>query len=178
MPERQYLIDITHAYYKEFFNSIDLHKFIISYDSITDFCETGIIHEMPISYSKTLSLQTRLTILNRIIQALEETPSKVSLNFLKSSNPSDFKINLDIETGVSKDDDNNITSIVMSGDESKTNYFPGNYLFLSTDKNTNADFNDYFDLLSVSSYVMSKEESLEVLKDRALRLEYAVKAQS
>lgn len=178
LPERQYLIDITHAYYKEFFNSIDLHKFIISYDSITDFCETGIIHEMPISYSRPLSLQTRLNILKRIIQAFEETPSKVSLNFLKSSNPSDFKINLDIETGVSKDDDNNITSIVMSGDESKTNYFPGNYLFLSTDKNTNADFNDYFDLLSVSSYVMSKEESLEVLKDRALRLEYAVKGQS
>lgn len=177
LPERQYLIDITHAYYREFFNSTDLHKFIISHDSITDFCETGIIHEMPISYSRPLSLETRLNILKRIIQALEETPSKVSLNFLKNSKPTDFEINLDIETGVSKDSDN-ITSIVMSGDESKTNYFPGNYFFLSTDKNANSDFNDYFDLLSVSSYVMTKDESLEVLKDRALRLEYAVKAQA
>lgn len=177
LPERDYLIDTTYAYYRAFFESSDSHRFIINLEGLTDFCETGIIHEMPLSYSRPLSVETRVNILKRIVSCIKETPSRFSVNFFKGSNFGNLEINLDVESGVSKENEDETSLIVMSADKTQKNYFPGNYLFLSTDKNTNCDFNEYFDLLSISSYVMTKEESLAAIEDRVLRLEYALKSE-
>lgn len=176
LPNREYLIDTTYEYYRSFFDSSDMHRFVTNLDGLTSFCETGIIGEMPLSYSRPLSVQTRINILKRIIEALEAENAKFTIGFVKTSGVDRFEINIDAESGISKENEKASSLIVMSADKARENYFPGNRLFLSTEENANNDFNDFFDLFSVSQYVTNKKESIEILKDRMLRLVYSAKS--
>lgn len=51
LPDRGYLINTTYEYYQEFFSSIDTHIFIAPIAGLSDFCESGIVQEMPVEYS-------------------------------------------------------------------------------------------------------------------------------
>lgn len=173
LPERGYLINTTYEYYRTFFESIDTHKFIISYDGLADFCNTGIIHEMPSAYSRPLSIETRYNILKRVAQFIKNEPDKFTLNFFRNSKLEKIEINLDIESTVDHNTENS-QLVVMSEDKTLSNNFPGNYFFISTENQSNTDFNRFFDMLLISDHLMTKKESLAALEDRILRLKYII----
>lgn len=172
LPDRGYLINTTYEYYREFFDSIDTHIFLAPLSGLTDFCETGIVSEMPPEYSTPLSVKTRIALLERIIEHIKYHPEKYKLNFFKTSTIDSSKPVFSIESAFDPKADCKTTLITMSADKTKKTYFMGNYLFLSTDKEAVTEYNTFFDLLRVSDKVMTRDETLAAIEDRLLRLKY------
>lgn len=174
LPDREYLIDSTYEHYKESFKNTESFMLIHTINGLDAFCENGIISEFPLSYCRPLSVQTRVNILKRIVRCVKENPSKYTLNFLKNTGIKCLDNRYDIESRVSKENDEETVVFIATSDNTQENVFSGNYTFCSTNTSTNKEFNDFFDLLSLSSYVMTREESIAVLEDRIVRLEYSL----
>lgn len=172
LSDRGYLINTTYEYYQEFFSSIDTHIFIAPITGLTDFCENGTVREMPVEYSKPLSIETRIALLERIVDYIKNHSDKYKINFLKSNNLEKAEIALSVESSFDPSADCKTTLITMTNAKDQKTYFIGNYLFLSTDKDAVTEYNMFFDLLRLSNKVMTTEESLAALEDRILRLKY------
>lgn len=172
LADRGYLINTTYEYYQEFFNSISCHMFIAPISGLVDFCDNGTVKEMPTEYSKPLSVETRIALLEKIVHYIKEEPDKYKLNFLRNNNLVSEEITLSIESSFDHNADYETTLITMSDDKAQKTHFPGNYLFLSTDKDAITEYNSFFDILRISDKVMTKEETLAALEDRILRLKY------
>lgn len=174
LPGREYLINTTKEYYREYFDSIETHIFITPINGLTDFCRTGIVRGIPVEYSKPLKVETRIAILKRIAEFAKSNPDKYKISFLKSTNFENTDFTMSIESAYDPESDLKSTLIAMASDESKKTYFPGNYLFISSDEDSIGEYNDFFDLLRVSEKAMTSDESLAALEDRILRLEYSL----
>ncbi len=172
LPDRGYLINTTYEYYQEFFGSIGCHYFLAPLDGLAQFGESGIVAEMPVEYSRPLSVETRIAILERMVAFIRENPEKCRLNFLRSKNLDYSDIAMSIESSFDENADYKTTLITLSDDKTQKTHFPGNYLFLSTDKDAITEYNNFFDLLRISDKVMTEEETIAAMEDRILRLKY------
>lgn len=172
LPDRGYLINTTYDYYQEFFKGIETHIFISSVSGLDDFCKTGVVHEMPVEYSKPLSIETRIALLEKMAVCIKTDPNKYKLNFLKTSTLEKDEILLTVESSIDPKSEYKATLIAMSASKSQKAFFPGNYLFLSTDKDAIEEYNTFFDLMRISDRMMTNEETLAVIEDRILRLKY------
>lgn len=172
LPDRGYLINTTYEYYHEFFDSIETHIFLAPLSGLINFCETGIVSEMPPEYSTPLSVKTRIALLERIIEYIKYHPEKYKLNFFKTTTIDASEPVFSIESAFDPKADCKTTLITMSADKTKKTYFMGNYIFLSTDKDAVTEYNTFFDLLRVSDKVMTRDETLAAIEDRLLRLKY------
>lgn len=172
LPNREYLIDTTYEYYQEYFSSIGTHIFVAPIDGLDDFCENGAVHEMPVEYSKPLSVETRIALLERIVDYMNNRLDKYKLNFIRNKNFEKNDILLTIESVFDSNADYKTTLITMSCSEAQKTYFPGNYLFLSTNLDAITEYNTFFDILRISDKMMTKDETVAALQDRILRLKY------
>ncbi len=174
LPDRDYMIATTRAYYKEYFDGIETHAFITPLSGLIDFCEVGLVREVPTDYSKPLKVETRIAILERLAKFIKEHPDKYKINILKNNKYEKTDVIMSIESASDPRPEVETSLIAMASDQSIEGYFPGNYLFISTDSDSIAEYNDFFDLLSISNRVMTKDETLATIEDRILRLKYLI----
>ena len=165
VPNRDFLRDTTHMYYKSTYGAIAKELCnISSHDSLAEFVDFGIVKSMPREFAYPLNKENRVRILEEIYRRFQPD----DMNFYLYD---DSVLKLGSDFGIELYDN-------ASGASHMTLYYPtencqlhfcGNLSFLLDDTEAIHDFSEFINCFILSDYCYSKEKSLEILKEEILR---------
>ena len=162
IPNRKYLIDSTYEYYQVLRmsqkNSIKIH----SYEGIRDFTGRGMVSYLPEECINPLKAESRIKVYKTLLEYYRSENHNLYI-----SKPGMFKNKITLDITDRYSDRRNVVSSLYGY---LTN-FMGNSNISINDTEINNELADFCRYLTVSPYIYSKEESLDIISREITRLE-------
>lgn len=165
VPNREYLIKSTTAYYNSYYNLISEHVSFTPKEELARFIDTGHVNMLPDEYSFNFTLEDRVKLLQSMLKAMESGKEKL---FILKENVCIDSENNSVEMFYSQQPGNTSLSF-HSRIEAAPMHFIGNSSMFIKNIETIEDFHGFFEYLQLSTYCYDEEESLMIFKDELTR---------
>ena len=161
VPNREYLRDMTYAYYQKLEECVKNMTLITSRKSLDDFISNGTVKTMPREYAYPLSKDNRI----KLLQIIYDKYREENFDFYLFEDMPSFTMsdNLGIEV-ISNTKSPSQLNICYETENSPMHYY-GNIGLRTDNKIAVQDIANFLECFIISSACHSKEDSLKILKE-------------
>lgn len=169
IPNKEFLAKVAYEHYSGIRKAVPEYDVITTIRGLEYFVKTGTTPLLPLNIQKSLSIQSRIKILQNILEYIES--GEGSIVFLRPD--SDIIGNTGYEMFVDKNDPKSASLRILEfSGEKDTDSYSDAKLFISNEPGLCSEFYEFFRLFAISDKVCTKDESINIIKDAILNLQY------
>lgn len=161
VPNREYLRDMTYAYYQKFEECIKSLTMITSRKSLDDFISNGTVKSMPREYAYPLSKNNRI----KLLQIIYEKYQKEGFDFYLFEDTPSFSMSDSLGIEVTSNTKSPSQLNICYETENSPMHYYGNIGLRTDNKIAVQDLENFLECFIISSACYSKEDSLNILKE-------------